>query len=166
MQALEIIKNAQVDQNTRMCSFDVKNMFTSIPREELYTVLKIRLENDPTLFSRTNLDPEQIVDLVKLTLENTYFQFGDSLCKQKIGLPMGSPISPPLAYIFMEDRLQKATESHPNNPIVQKKYVDDIFCLYDCTKTTPEQYLDHLNSCDPHIQFTLEQEKDNQLPYT
>ena len=164
-QALEIIKDAPVDQNTRMCSFDVKNMFTSIPRDELYTVLKTRLENDTTLFSRTNLDPEQIVDLVKLTLDNTYFQFGDSLYKQKIGLPMGSPISPPLADIFMEDRLQRATESHANNPFVLKKYVDDILCLYDCTKTNPEQYLTHLNSCDPHIQFTLEKEKDNQLPY-
>ena len=42
-------------------------------------------------------------------------------------------------------------------------YVDDTFCFL--SKSSVEEVQKHLNSVSPAIQFTVEKETDNQLPF-
>ena len=44
------------------------------------------------------------------------------------------------------------------------RYVDNIFCLFKC-ETDAECYLNFLNRQHPNIKFTIEKEKNNQLPF-
>ena len=164
--ALNELKQLKVDENTRLCSFDVKNMFPSIPREELLVILRKKLEkNKKILKDHTNLTPAEIVNLVKFTLENTFFELEGDIYVQKSGLAMGSPISPPLADIFMEDFLEKVFKSLRLKPDLFLKYVDDCICVYNCKKLDEQKLLDVLNSKNNHIQFTIEKEENNSLPF-
>ena len=45
-----------------------------------------------------------------------------------------------------------------------KRYVDDTFCLFKC-ETDVERFLNFLNRQHPNIKFTIEKEKNNQLPF-
>ena len=45
-----------------------------------------------------------------------------------------------------------------------KRYVDDIFCLFKC-ETDADRFLTFLNWQHPNIKFTIEKEKNNQLPF-
>ena len=45
-----------------------------------------------------------------------------------------------------------------------KRYIDDIFCLFKC-ETYAERFLTFLNRQHPNIKFTIEKEKNNQLPF-
>ena len=45
-----------------------------------------------------------------------------------------------------------------------KRYVDDIFCLFK-RETDAERFLTFLNGQHPNIKFTIEKEKNNQLPF-
>jgi hypothetical protein len=83
-----------------MVSFDVVNLFTSVPRKEAKQELQERLERDHRLLDRTVLGGQKIVELVNLCLDSTYFQFRDHFYEQTRGLAMGSPLSP-----FLENLL-------------------------------------------------------------
>ena len=68
---------------------------------------------------------------------------------------MGSPISPLVANLFMEDFEPRAISSAPNPPRVLLMYVDDTIVIHKAEHT--QQFLNHLNSLNPpHIQFRTE----------
>jgi len=79
---------------------------------------------------------------------------------------MGSNISPPLSDIYMEYFLEKTLMSGTRfNPLLLKKYVDDCLCIFICKEMDETQLLEHLNSQNTHIKFTLEKETNSSLPY-
>ena len=54
------------------------------------------------IYIRTILSPENIYDLLKLCLSTTGFQWREKFYEQTHGAPMGSPLSPVMANLFME----------------------------------------------------------------
>ena len=77
--------------------------------------------------------------------------------KQKQGATMGSPISPMVANLYMEHVESRALETTPTRPAMWYRYVDDTMTkIHDCVVSSLS---DHLNSINPHIQFTSEEEK-------
>ena len=86
-----------------MMSFDVKSLFTSIPIQPTLNIIKKLLEEDTSLHQRITMAVKHIHWLLEFCLTNTYFSFQGRLYEQKEGAVMGSPISPIVANIFMED---------------------------------------------------------------
>ena len=76
---------------------------------------------------------------------------------------MGSPVSPVVANIFMEFVEEVAVSTSPSPVRFWKRYVDDTFCFLQ--KTAVDEVLQHLNTISSTIKFTVEQEKDGQLPF-
>ena len=77
---------------------------------------------------------------------------------------MGSPISPIVANLYMEDFETKAISSAAYPPSTWKRFVDDTFVVIESSRK--EEFLDHINNLDPNIQFTTEDAKaDGSLPF-
>jgi hypothetical protein len=149
-----------------MCSFDVKSLFTSVPRNDTLKIVEERLKNDPTLIDRTALTPKFICELVRFCIESTIFQYKDKFYVQKSGLAMGSPLSPVLAEIFMQDLEEKCIANFQGEkPNLICRYVDDYFLLYNPIKLKIENFLSHFNSAHPNISFTMEKEAEKALPF-
>ncbi|KAK9890114.1 hypothetical protein WA026_008924 [Henosepilachna vigintioctopunctata] len=78
---------------------------------------------------------------------------------------MGSPLSPVIANLFMEQFEERAIETSKHKPTTWFRYVDDTFVVWSAGMDKLNDFLRHLNSQHPSIQFTMETEKDQQLPF-
>ena len=80
---------------------------------------------------------------------------------------MGSPVSPIVVNLYMEDLEQKIIATAPVDcqPRNWKRYVDDVICLVHTGKAKKLQQ--HLNTVDPtgSIIFTWEDEENNSMPF-
>ncbi|KFD62914.1 hypothetical protein M514_24954 [Trichuris suis] len=150
-----------------LVSYDVKDLFTSIPMDITLNALENLLDKDSTLSQRTSLKAFHVKKLVSFCMkEANYFRFGEQCFMQNSGAPMGSSLSPVLAEVFMEHLEERAfsTANESIVPVLFKRYVDDVFAI---TKSgEDEAFLNHLNSLFPAcISFTIEKEEDGRLPF-
>ena len=77
---------------------------------------------------------------------------------------MGSPISPIVANLYMEDFEIRAISSAVHLSSIWKRFVDDTFVVMESSRK--EEFLDHINNIDPLIQFTTEDAKqDRSFPF-
>ena len=76
---------------------------------------------------------------------------------------MGSPLSAVIANIYIEEFEEQAIEKATYKPKIWKWYVDDTFTVSD--QDHVNSFLQHLNSQQPTIHFTMEIEKDNIIPF-
>ena len=152
---LEDLKGIKLHPDEVMMSFDVKALFTSVPIEPALVIIEKLLKEDQNLQSRTTMSIQHIMDLLGLCLRGTYFTFNGKFYEQVEGAAMGSPISPIVANLYMEDFEARAIQSSPNPPLLWRRCVDDTFVVMK--KSHREEFLQHLNSVDNNIQFTSEE---------
>ena len=77
---------------------------------------------------------------------------------------MGSPISPLIANLYMEEFETQAIRTSATPPTLWKRYVDDTFTIIK--KNNRESFLEHLNSIHPNITFTCEETReDGSMPF-
>ena len=78
---------------------------------------------------------------------------------------MGSPLSPIVAHIFMEDLEMRALETSPCNPKMWLRYVDDVFAIWPHGDHHLDTFHQHLNGKNPSIQFTIERESEGRIAF-
>ena len=77
---------------------------------------------------------------------------------------MGSPISPLIANLFMEEFEVKVLQSAPHPPNLWLRFVEDTLVIQEAEQS--QQFLQHINSQDPNIEFTVEQPgTDGSIPF-
>ena len=102
-----------------------------------------------------------IIPLLEFCLKNTYFSFQDQFFEHVEGATMGSPVSPIVANLYMEYLEQKALSTPPR---FWCRFVDDTFVIHK--EVTKQDFLQHINSVDPAIKFTVEGNKeDGSIPF-
>ena len=85
------IKDFHLDPSDVLVSIDVVSLFTNVPVAETCDIIKQKLLNDSSLHERTELSVDEIIDLLKLCLSSTCFQWRDGFYKQTSGAAKGSP---------------------------------------------------------------------------
>ena len=155
---VEQVKHITLAPGEYLNSYDVSALFTSVTVDPALRVIKDLLEKAPTLKDRRELPIEDIILLWEFCLKNTYFSFQDQFYEQVEGAAMGSLVSPIVANLYMEYFEQKALSTAPH-PRLWQRYVDDTFVIHK--EIHKEDFLQHINSVDPAIQFTVENNKED-----
>ena len=93
-----------------------------------------------------------MIPLLEFCLKNTYFSFEGQFYEQVEGAAMGSPVGPLGANLYMEYFEQKVLPPTP------KTWVDTWVVQREENK---QNFLQHINSIDPPIKFTLEGNKED-----
>ncbi len=97
------LTETHIDDDEIMVSFDVVSLFTAIPVDKACEYIRNKLTTDKTLHVRTKLSVEDIIKLLRFTLTNSYFNYNNITYKQIHGCAMGSPVSPIVANLCMEE---------------------------------------------------------------
>ena len=95
----------RAEEGESFVSYDVMSLFTKTPITKAYKIISKR--HDKTLKKRTNLNVDDIMELLKFVLETTYFRFEGEIYQQMFGVATGSPVSPIVVNLYMEDLEQK-----------------------------------------------------------
>ena len=161
---VEQAKHFKLEAGECLSSYDVSALFTSVPIDPALNIIKDLLVKDNTLKERTVMEVEDIILLLEFCLKNTYFSFQGQFYEQVEGAAMGSPVSPIVANLYMEYLEQKALSTAPNPPKFWGRYVDDTFVIHK--EANKQSFLQHINSVDPAIRFTVEDNKeDGSIPF-
>jgi hypothetical protein len=89
----------------------------------------------------------------------------DKFFQQKDCMAMGSSLLPIVSNIFMEHFEKFALDSAQHKPSVWLRYVDDTFVVWPHGPSRLQDFLNHLNSLRPSIQFTMEIESDSAIAF-
>ena len=137
--------------DTILVTLDVSSLYTNIPNVEGIEACRIMLNNiRPN--SRTP-DNESLIKLLTLVLSKNNFDFNERHFLQVGGTAMGTRVAPSYANTFMgwfED--QFVYTFHPA-PTVWKRFIDDIFVIWQNGLESLNTFIDHLNQCLPSIKF-------------
>ena len=77
---------------------------------------------------------------------------------------MGSPVSPIVANLYMEHFEREAVQSASNPPRYWFSFVDDTWVIQQSIHK--QEFLEHINSIDPAIKFTVEGTQGNRcIPF-
>lgn len=78
---------------------------------------------------------------------------------------MGSPLSPVVANLFMEHLEERALNTTALRPKMWIRYVDDTFVIWPHGNAELKEFHRHLNHQNTSIQFTIEEEKEEKIPF-
>jgi hypothetical protein len=157
----ELLKPTKLHPFDTLVSFDVVSLFTNVPVDKALQVIRNKLQNDHTLTERSSLEVGAIMELLEVCLKTTYFQVDDKFFQQKVGMAMGNALSPVVSNIYMEHFEELAL----NRPLLWLQYVDDIFVIWPHGPDKLQEFFFHINSIKPTIQFTMETEANNKIPF-
>ena len=85
----EFMKDFTIAEDEQFVSHDVVALFTNTPIPEILQYIRDELTKDVTLKDRTNLDVDDIMELLEFICNTTYFIFDGTIMQQKFGTAMG-----------------------------------------------------------------------------
>jgi len=149
-----------IQDTDTLISLDVISLFTNIPQD---LAIDSIVKRWTSIEKNTNIPMEDFISAVKFVLTSTYFTFNNVIYRQTFGTPMGSPLSPVIAYIVMQDLEEKALEKINLNLPFYYRYVDDIIMAAPIEHILNIQKI--FNSFHNRIQFTIELENNRKISF-
>lgn len=165
LEFIDKTQNISLKDQYILVSFDIVNLYTNVPIDETIDIIRNKL-------NRSNLLPEaveELINLLKETLAQNYFNFNEKFYKQTDGLAMGSPLSGLLADIYLNnienEKIFSANNKQANKIKMYFRYVDDTVMLFNGNARQLDLLHKYLNSLSPKLKFTMEPEQTNKLNF-
>lgn len=138
-----------------LISCDVESLYTSLPQDETLTIIEdVLFEDDWEYMTPRNV----VMECCSLALKETFFEYEKTLFLQKHGTSMGSTFAPSIAGLYVH-HLEKTRILNTINPFhehinVWKRFIDDIFIIWNGDEKSAKQFITWLNCQDDFLKFT------------
>ena len=157
-------KDWNITSDEIQVSYDVVNLYPSVPLKEATIVVLDLLNADTDLKKHTKLKIVEIKTLIELCLSVCYFIWNNEIHRLKDSGPIGLSLMVVMAEAFLQVLETKAIEDAlyyqpPVNPLTYKRYVDDSHSRFKMIEFA-ETFLTVLNNQHPRIQYTMEKENE------
>jgi len=154
------LSGLRVGESDVLLSLDVVSLFTNIPLDLALDGVRRRWD---FIKDHTQIPLEPFIRALEFVLSSTFFTFNGNTYQQTFGTPMGSPLSPIIADMVLQDLEESCLEKLNINIPIYYRYVDDILMV------APRKNLDLIvrtfNSYSPRLKFTLEIEKNRSINF-
>nr|CAK6928067.1 unnamed protein product [Fasciola hepatica] len=143
-----------------MASFDFQSLFTNVPGREVMRIICDHVEQNQL---KIGIPVSVLVRQLLLCTTNVSFSFLGRAFRQVDGVPMGTPLSPILAHIYMTHLEEKASKILQRSQLY-KRYVDHVLVITISLEETT-WIMDELDRLHPNIRFTMEAEREDTLHF-
>nr|XP_047138930.1 uncharacterized protein LOC124814884 [Hydra vulgaris] len=135
---------------------DVTSLYTNIPHRDgidavVHYLRLIPLQDRPPDCP----SPGIIGNLIEEILSNSTFSFGDKHYHQLTGTSMGTRVAPCYANLFMGRLDEQITNQFPNHITFYRRFIDDIFFIFQGPIEVLDQICNFMNTIHPTIKFTF-----------
>jgi hypothetical protein len=142
---------------------DINDLFTNIPIIETRRITNLRLKeqkHDEKLI-------EQMTRAVDTILEQNYFQHNSHIYRPKKCIAMGSLISSIMSEVYLQHIENTYLKQAMDNKeiVYYRRYVGDLFLIYEETKINADTILEVVNKLDRNITFKVETEDRKVINY-
>ena len=154
-----------ISPNEVQVSYDVINLYPSVPLQEATTVILDILNNDKDFKKYTKLTINEIKTLIDLCLSKCYFLWNDEIHELKDSGPIGLSLMVVVAEGFLQILESKAVidalyHQPPINILSFYRYVDDSHARFENIDLAV-QFQSILNKQHQKIQYTIDTENEN-----
>ena len=151
---VNFIERTTLPESAFLVSLDVTSLYTNIPQEEGINTVFRAFEN----FYKDNMPipTHSLRKIVRLILQENSFEFNDKNYFQIHGTAMGIKMDVAFANIFMASVETKIISQSKTKPLEWKRYIDDIFSLWNADKEKIEDFIILANRHHLTIKFTAE----------
>ena len=118
------MKQLDVGDHLIQISYDIRQLYPSIPVQDTLSITHLKLINDKTLKEKTKWKPKQIINLLEICIEETHFyDFQGNIWTQTDGLAIGKSISGALTSGYMYE----LTSMKKNIYLIQREIISFHF---------------------------------------
>ena len=154
---LQIIQNhPPLPSNTFLVTADVSSLYTNIPHEEGMDIILNSLNTHRHILPKNTPNNAIIRNFLHFILKDNYFDFLNKHYLQIQGTAMGTKMAPPYANIFMAHIEKQITQPFNTHILLWKRFIDDIFFIWQGTLQSLKQFFLHANAHHKTIKFTFE----------
>ena len=137
-----------------LVSTDVASLYTNIPREEGITIVCKTYETFH--LNKPPIPTLHLRDMLRLILKENSFHFNGKNFLQTHRTAMGTKMAVSFANIFMAAVETEIIERSSKKPLIWKRYIDDVFSLWNLNKEEITAFIELANNYHPTIKFTAE----------
>ena len=145
-----ILEDLQVPDGALLAAIDVASLYPSIPQTKCLSIIYEEMHNRRHL----PLNPNLLIQLQHINVNHNYFEFGTNIFQQTKGTAMGAAFSPTIANIFMSITLRHFLRTQQQQPLLLKRYIDDIILIWNDNEERLKHFLTTLNTFHPSLRFT------------
>lgn len=146
----ELMKHTIVrSDKTWLVTGDVESFYTNVETEKTYEILSTVLTEE---FSTNGIDHTTIPGLLEVVMAANCFGFNGEYFHQIRGVAMGTSCAPSFANValgFKEqfvESIAKAADGSQDGLIFYVRYIDDIFLVFNGTKSACQSCLEDISS--------------------
>jgi len=136
------------------------SLFTNVPLDLALNGIKNRWNHIERF---TKIPKDEFISIIEFVLSSTFFMFNDVIYKQTYGTPMGSPLSPIIADLVMQDLEVHILNSLNYSLPIYYRYVDDI--LLAAQENDIQHIFNKFNNYHDRLKFTIEYEVNHCLSF-
>ena len=154
------IESLKLKPDCLLITYDVTSMYTNMTFDELLNAVG-RSYNQNILQTLVELKcptKENILELLRLVLENNYFEFNGKHYRQRIGAAMGAVPSPEICDIRMYEITNAMLSKFEfrEKIVFHGRYRDDGFIIYNGSSQEAEHLFEIGNRLHNLLKFTFE----------
>lgn len=142
-----LLEGVQVTNESFFFSLDAISMYTNIPLDKVFTIMRRFPDTYPT----------SLIEALETTCKNNYFTYLNQVYLQTDGLPMGVNFAVPFAdiSIFLIFEINPHLIKFQKHIRFWGRYLDDCNGLWQGTKTEFLEFVNTMNHIDTKLKWTI-----------
>ena len=147
---ISFIEKTKIGKDTILVSMYVSSLYTNIPQEEGMDIACKAYDS----FHNPPIPTRFLREILGLILNENLFQFNGENYLQTHGMAMGTKMAVSFATNFMAKTETTLIRQSETNPKEWRRYIDDIFSLWDSDEKDMDPFIEQTNKFHPTIKFT------------